>query len=409
MENNMIKQFGLIIACVAITSAVNAQEADSTVVVSDVTEEIQYNNDKYKVETNHFFDNWFVSGGFGGQVLFGNHDKQVKFFNRIAPALDIAVGKWFTPGIGVRLMYSGLSVKGATQKEGHGEFPTHSTGEDVPGKGGDGYWLMKQKFKFYNLHLDALFNMSNILYGYNEKRVYNCSPYFGLGWTRVWKSPQSMEVSANVGILNSFRLNDALDLNLDIRGAYVSDRFDGELGGRWGEGLWSATIGLTYKFKPRGWDRSKTIIRTHDRTSELKAMQDKLNDMQAQLAKRKTDSITVIRTMAAASFVVFKIDTWDLTNEARVQLSLFAENIKKADPNVIYIITGYADKGTGSVERNIILSKNRARVVYECLVNEFGVPKKQLRIDHKGGVDDMFYNDPRMSRAVITKILEEKE
>lgn len=405
----MIKRFGLIIACAAITSAVNAQNADSTVVVSDVTEEIQYNNDKYKVETNHFFDNWFVSGGFGGQVLFGNHDKQVKFFNRIAPALDIAVGKWFTPGIGVRLMYSGLSVKGATQKEGHGEFPTHSTGEDVPGKGGDGYWLMKQKFKFYNLHLDALFNMSNILYGYNEKRVYNCSPYFGLGWTRVWESPQSMEVSANVGILNSFRLNDALDLNLDIRGAYVSDRFDGELGGRWGEGIWSATIGLTYKFKPRGWDRSKTIIRTHDRTSELKAMQDKLNDMQVQLAKRKTDSITVIRTMAAASFVVFKIDTWDLTNEARVQLSLFAENIKKADPNVIYIITGYADKGTGSVERNIVLSKNRARVVYECLVNEFGVPKKQLRIDHKGGVDDMFYNDPRMSRAVITKILEEKE
>lgn len=405
----MIKQFGLIIACAAITSAVNAQKADSTVVVSDVTEEIQYNNDKYKVETNHFFDNWFVSGGFGGQVLFGNHDKQVKFFNRIAPALDIAVGKWFTPGIGVRLMYSGLSVKGATQKEGHGEFPTHSTGEDVPGKGGDGYWLMKQKFKFYNLHLDALFNMSNILYGYNEKRVYNCSPYFGLGWTRVWESPQSMEVSANVGILNSLRLNDALDLNLDIRGAYVSDRFDGELGGRWGEGIWSATIGLTYKFKPRGWDRSKTIIRTHDRTSELKAMQDKINDMQAQLAKRKTDSITVIRTMAAASFVVFKIDTWDLTNEARVQLSLFAENIKKADPNVVYIITGYADKGTGSVERNIVLSKNRARVVYECLVNEFGVPKKQLRIDHKGGVDDMFYNDPRMSRAVITKILEEKE
>lgn len=405
----MIKQFGLIIACAAITSAVNAQKADSTVVVSDVTEEIQYNNDKYKVETNHFLDNWFVSGGFGGQVLFGNHDKQVKFFNRIAPALDIAVGKWFTPGIGVRLMYSGLSVKGATQKEGHGEFPTHSTGEDVPGKGGDGYWLMKQKFKFYNLHLDALFNMSNILYGYNEKRVYNCSPYFGLGWTRVWESPQSMEVSANVGILNSFRLNDALDLNLDIRGAYVSDRFDGELGGRWGEGLWSATIGLTYKFKPRGWDRSKTIIRTHDRTSELKAMQDKLNDMQAQLAKRKTDSITVIRTMAAASFVVFKIDTWDLTNEARVQLSLFAENIKKADPNIVYIITGYADKGTGSVERNIVLSKNRARVVYECLVNEFGVPKKQLRIDHKGGVDNMFYNDPRMSRAVITKVLEEKE
>lgn len=397
--------------CAAAFTGAAAQEQHSDTIQSvyDTTEEVMYDNDKYKVETNHFWDNWFVSAGFGGQIIFGNHDKQVKFFDRIAPALDIAVGKWFTPGIGVRLMYSGLSVKGATQKEGHGEFPTHSTGVDVPGKGGDGYWLMKQKFDFYNLHLDALFNMSNILCGYNEKRVYNCTPYVGLGWARVWESPQSMEVSANVGILNSFRLNDALNLNLDIRGAYVSDRFDGELGGRWGEGIWSATVGLTYRFKQRGWGRSKTIVRTHDRQRELKAMQDKLNDMQAQLAQRKRDSITVVKTLAAANFVIFKIDTWELTNESRVQLGLFAETIKKADPNAVYIITGYADKGTGSIERNVILSKNRARVVYECLVNEFGVPKKQLRVDHKGGVDNMFYNDPRLSRAVITRIMDEEK
>lgn len=407
----MIKHLFISALCAAAFTGAAAQEQHSDTIQSvyDTTEEVMYDNDKYKVETNHFWDNWFVSAGFGGQIIFGNHDKQVKFFDRIAPALDIAVGKWFTPGIGVRLMYSGLSVKGATQKEGHGEFPTHSTGVDVPGKGGDGYWLMKQKFNFYNLHLDALFNMSNILCGYNEKRVYNCTPYIGLGWARVWESPQSMEVSANVGILNSFRLNDALNLNLDIRGAYVSDRFDGELGGRWGEGIWSATVGLTYRFKQRGWGRSKTIVRTHDRQRELKAMQDKLNDMQAQLAQRKRDSITVVRTLAAANFVIFKIDTWDLTNESRVQLGLFAETIKKADPNAVYIITGYADKGTGSVERNVILSKNRARVVYECLVNEFGVPKKQLRVDHKGGVDNMFYNDPRLSRAVITRIMDEEK
>lgn len=407
----MIKHLFISALCAATFTGAAAQEQHSDTIQSvyDTTEEVMYDNDKYKVETNHFWDNWFVSAGFGGQIIFGNHDKQVKFFDRIAPALDIAVGKWFTPGIGVRLMYSGLSVKGATQKEGHGEFPTHSTGVDVPGKGGDGYWLMKQKFDFYNLHLDALFNMSNILCGYNEKRVYNCTPYIGLGWARVWESPQSMEVSANVGILNSFRLNDALNLNLDIRGAYVSDRFDGELGGRWGEGIWSATVGLTYRFKQRGWGRSKTIVRTHDRQRELKAMQDKLNNMQAQLAQRKRDSITVVKTLAAANFVIFKIDTWDLTNESRVQLGLFAETIKKADPNAVYIITGYADKGTGSIERNVILSKNRARVVYECLVNEFGVPKKQLRVDHKGGVDNMFYNDPRLSRAVITRIMDEEK
>ena len=126
----MIKRILTMSLCVASFLGVSAQQ-DTAQVVYDTTEEVMYDNDKYKVETNHFWDNWFVSAGFGGEIIFGNHDKQVKFLDRVAPALDIAVGKWFTPGIGVRLMYSGLSVKGATQKEGHGEFPTHSTGVDV--------------------------------------------------------------------------------------------------------------------------------------------------------------------------------------------------------------------------------------------------------------------------------------
>lgn len=70
-------------------------------------ETVEYSQDKYKVETNRFWSNWFISAGGGVQVYFGDHDKQCKVGDRIAPALDIAVGKWFTPGIGVRLMYSG--------------------------------------------------------------------------------------------------------------------------------------------------------------------------------------------------------------------------------------------------------------------------------------------------------------
>lgn len=49
------------------------------------------------------------------------------------------------------------------------------------------------------------------------------------------------------------------------------------------------------------------------------------------------------------------------------------------------------------------LSKERAHAVYDCLVKEFGVKESQLRIDYKGGVENMFYNDPRLSRAVITR------
>ncbi len=394
------------LGCVAITSAC-AQET-KVEGESSTEEEIITDNDKYKVETNHFFDNWFISLGAGPQVFFGDHDKQVKFFHRLSPALDIAVGKWFTPGVGVRMMYSGLSIKGATQK---GAL-SHSTGVDVPGKGGNGYWLEKQKFSYYHAHVDVLFNFSNLFYGYNENRIWNCSPYIGLGWTRVWEAPQTHEVSASIGVLNSFRLNKAWDFNMDIRGAFVNDRFDGEEGNRWGEGLWSMTFGFTYKFKPRGWSKSKTIIRTNQH--EVSALRSELENvnlekarLEEQLANRERDSLLVVKQIAVANLVVFKIDTWDLTDEARVNLGMLAETIKQSDADVVYTVTGYADAGTGSKKRNEKLSKNRAQVVYDCLTKEFGVPESQLRIEYKGGVGNMFYNDPRLSRAVITKAVVE--
>lgn len=378
-----------------------AQETQ-TVQNGDFTETVEYSTDKFKVETNRFWSNWFVSAGGGVNLYFGDHDKQVKFGKRLAPAVDVAIGKWFTPGIGVRFAYSGLSVKGATQTG------IHSTGEEVPGKGGYGYWLTKQKFNYFNFHLDAMFNVSNLLFGYNPNRVYSLSPYVGLGVMKTNDTPKATEIAGHFGLLNSFRLCDALDLNLDIRGTLVSDAFDGEAYGRGGEGMLSATVGLTYKFKKRGWDKAKTVVRIDNRA--INALRQQLADAEAEndrlkraLAEGNRQKAKEIVTKASANLVTFPIGKATLSNEARANLSLLAEAIKAGDKSVVYTITGYADAGTGSKRINERLSKKRAEAVFNCLVKEFGVSESQLRVDHKGGVDNMFYDDPRLSRAVITK------
>lgn len=373
--------------------------------VAQSTEVVEESTDN--VEINSFWSNWFISAGGGAQIYFGDHDRQASFGDRLSGALDIAVGKWFSPEIGVRLMYSGLSAKGATQK-GH---LAHSTGVDVPGKGGNGYWLEKSKFNFFNFQIDAMFNASNIIWGYNEKRVYNLSPYVGLGVMRVSDKPAETAIAGHFGLLNSFRLTSCLDLNLDIRGTLVNDDFDGEPGGRKGEGLLTATLGLTYKFSPRGWNRGKNVIRTVYNTAEIKAMQEKLRQMSEENARlqeaiangNKEEAQTIVKQIASSNLVVFPIGKSTLSNEARVNLGMLAEVIKKGDPHSVYTITGYADEGTGSEELNRELSKERADAVYDCLVKEFGISQSQLRIDYKGGVDNMFYNDPRLSRAVITQ------
>lgn len=395
----MLKRTFFAAACLlAASTAFSQEEANEDIVIKET---VEYSTDKHKVETNGFWSNWFISAGAGAQMYFGDHDNEAKFGNRISPALDIAIGKWFSPEIGVRLMYNGLSAKGATR---WGQ--SHSTGDQVDGWG---LGMYKSKFKYFNFQVDAMFNLSNIICGYNENRVYNCSPYVGVGVMKVTDDPKDASISGHFGIMNSFRISSAIDINLDLRGTLTSDELDGEIGGRWGEGLFAATVGITYKINPRGWNRAKTVTRNVYDNTELNRMREKLNRLNEENARladelaRKSQEKPVVKQIASANvLIVFPIGKSTLSNQARVSLGMLADAINAGDDSTVYTITGYADAGTGSKELNERLSKERAEAVRDCLVDEFGVDASQLKVDYKGGVENMFYDDPRMSRAVIT-------
>lgn len=370
---------------------------------ADVEEEVIYEKNKHKVVTNTFWDNWWVQIGGGAQIYYGDHNKQLDIADRLSLALDAGFGKWFSPQIGVRAMISGLTINGAT----HGSAHRVSADEYIVGAP---HYLWDQQFDFYNLHADVLFNMSNILCGYKEKRVWNCSPYLGLGWMVTWESPRAREVSLNLGIFNAIRLSEKFDFNIDLRTTMVKDSFDGETGGRKEEGLWTATFGFSYKFKKRGWDRSKTVIRNN--RAEANALQKQLDALRDQNEKLQNDlknaeaqikEVKVIEKeqTVAPVYVVFEIGKSELSKEARVTLGLLAKAIKEAPEGTTYTISGYADEGTGSKRLNEKLSAERAQAVYNCLTEEYGVDESQLRLVSKGGVENMFYDDPKLSRAVI--------
>lgn len=357
----------------------------------------------HQTEPQGFWSNTFISVGGGVQMLFGDHDKQMEFIDRTSPAIDIAFGKWISPEVGVRLMYSGWSLNGATQDATLGDTP-------LGNKPWHGYWLYEQKVKFFNLHGEVMFNLTNMLGGYKPNRVWNCSPYIGLGLLRAYNGHTTSEIAANLGIHNAFRLTDALDLNLDIRGTLVNDDFDGERGGRSEEGILSATVGLTYKFKPRGWKEKVITIYDETELERLRAQMNELNAEYERMKKVQTDTIETVTTeillkeVVAPCMVIFPINKSELSQDARVNLGMFAENVKKADKEIVYTITGYADAATGNQYINEKLSKDRATAVYRCLVDEFGLNESQLKIDYKGGVENMFYDNPENSRTVIIRI-----
>lgn len=430
------------VACLAMAPALRAQQMTDSVYTVEVRDA-----DKYRVETNRFGANWFIGIGAGAQMYFGDHDKQMRFVDRLTPNFELYFGKWFTPGLGIRLGANGYKIKGVSGWTGHNLAhpnvnyknyagyivdwnPATQTGKVYQHTPANiGYPLYETEQQYIHAHADVLFNLSQLVCGYNEDRFYSLIPYAGLGFAASLEkaSPSgehSHELSASVGILNRFRVSRALDINLDIRGAFFNDHFDQEdasltpqgkialTSGSWGEGLLTATLGVSYNIPRRGWDRStNTTIRVNenvlnDLRNRLGDLENQNNDLRRQLEAALNREVTPENVVSAIPLLVtFPINRWTLSNKDRVNLGFLADALK-ANPKLVYSVTGFADKGTGSKKRNIFLARKRAEAVYDCLVKEFGVSESQLKKDSQGGVANMYYNDPRCSRSVLSKVAE---
>ena len=64
-------------------------------------------------ETGRFIDNTWISIA-GGINLFENSPKDV---GGVTPALDINIGKWLTPSVGLRLGYQGITASSWTNAQ----------------------------------------------------------------------------------------------------------------------------------------------------------------------------------------------------------------------------------------------------------------------------------------------------
>lgn len=331
--------------------------------------------------TNGFGDNWFVSVGFGGNVYVGENDSELGLGDRIATALDITAGKWLTPSMGLRLQYAGLSAKG--------KAPANSMFADNQGD---------EEFNIMNLHADYMFNIHNAFFGYRADRTWELIPFLGFGWAQASKSGvdnKSNELAASAGLLNKFRLSNAVDFNLELRAMMANQRLDGVEGGSRAEGMATATIGFSYKFGKRTFEpKQERFVPDYspytNKISELekqiteekiqkKAILDELN----QERSKAPETIAKVEYLSYPLSVYFAVGSSKVPHEDLFNLNNYAEIIKKSGK--LFKILGSPDKLTGNPNTNKKLSDDRASAVYEALVYKYGVNPKQLEIVEKHG------------------------
>lgn len=364
------------------------------------------------VYTNRFWDNWEVAAAGGNSLLqiSQKSDNVGKFWDRNSWNANIAVSKWFVPTFGVRLQLDA------------GEFRNYSH----PTARGTESSLLKMPYLY--VHGDILINMSNWIGGYNPDRFYSAVSYMGFGytalsWTKGSKSPYNGEYAFTTGVINKFSITPRLDIELDLRSWIIAERSlpeEIEGGGRFAVAM-SASLGVAYRFNMRSWtpaysqldvdgyllaimtleekliQRDAEIKRVNSSVSKLKTENDVLRYDLVQSEKKAASMPTV--AMPMESVVFFSIGEAVLSDYAKVTLDGYAAQFKDADNSIV--VTGYADKETGSSERNEQLSKERAECVTAYLVAG-GVDAERITTTWVGDTEQAF-TSPDTNRCVIIR------
>ena len=364
-----MKKFLMVLALASVSVAGMAQET----------------TEKYSVATNSFWSNWFIQANVAGTAFYSSQENNLNLSNsplkgfRNNLGASVAIGKWFTPGLGLRTKVNGVwgrTVNGDDKKANASK-----------------YWQANEQ---------VLFNLSNMLCGYNPDRVWNFIPYAGAGIGRNM-TYNSYAMGLQAGLLNEFRLSRKFALNLDLSFGLHEPDFDGN-------GIANASsrspkskdrdlnleIGLTYNLGKATWNKvpdvdainalhQSQLDALNAQLADANAENDRLNNLIKNHKCPEAKTVTVKEVATAPVSVFFNIGKSKIASRKDLQnVKAMTETNKDAK----FVVTGYADSKTGSASYNQKLSQKRAEAVANELV-KMGVNRDNIEIVAKGGVADL--------------------
>ena len=354
--------------------------------------------------TNSVFDNTFIGLGAGvnsvAERQFG--------LGKMGLATDVNFGKWFTPTVGLRAGWHGLKDSSKS-----GEL---------------------NKAAFHYLHGDLLWNISNAIDGYKETRFWNFIPYVTGGLSLIKHHDLKVfdqEFAGGAGLLNSLRLGERVNLNLDFNlilaraAAYNMNGFIGRY-----VGFPTATVGLQFNLGRTGFDRLSSVMPvivpmpfTESQYNDLKnkvaalerenaQLKNKIADLENQLApfKNLVDGQTYLfqngrftaveAKVASPATVYFDLGSAKISEREKAHLEFFANSV--VDNATKLLLTGSADKQTGTSNGNQKLSEKRVDAV-KALLEKLGANGDNIETVANGDTKNVF-DTPAKNRCVVIEV-----
>ena len=350
---------------------------------------------------------------------------------------EVSVGKWITHNLALRLSYdvhrSHSYIDGLHVNKPNCQFLF----KENPAADANGYY--PTTFMFHNLHGEVLLSPVDLMLGYYDNRFYTPVLAFGMGLACIsehtfvtqtfiedgFKKNRNYEPSANIGLINNFRMNKNFDLvitammtgtrySIDSWG-YEYTSGDNHVRPRVVDLNYSVGLGLTWNISGSDEYGSRIYELPNNYSNEMREMRERVRDLENELdnclRNRPTDTVyqiigatdTVQEIVSFPLSVFFNKDSYQLMS--RRDLVNLREIARVAMEKGWKIrLRGSCDSATASPEYNQRLSENRCNKIKLELM-DMGVPESQFILAPVGGVKEL---DPtEFDRRVLIELVKE--
>jgi len=314
----------------------------------------------------------------------------------LMPQGALSFGHYFTPVVGARLHVSGLQAKSRFESA---------------------YYNLDYKWNYVTTSADLLVNLTTLVTK-NYQNPLNLIFVGGLGLNYAWDNDELMNMRApaevvplawddnrlshnlRAGLRLETDVTKPLGVSLEVAANSLDDRFNSKTNDK-DDWMITAMVGIAYRFGKR-YQKPAPVM--------APVVQEIVEDHSADLApatpvveekkpEPKPQPKAVVKKETLHENIFYVICMSDPEDQGKPQLQRVADFMKKYKDAKVSIV-GYADKGTGNPEINVMYAERRAAQCKDALVNKYGCDASRISIDSKGDTVQPFAENDK-NRCVI--------
>ncbi len=337
-----------------------------------------------------FNRHWYGQAQVGVQETLG----ETCFGDLLTPNAQLAVGYQFAPLFGARLSFNSWQSKAAIDFNGE----------------------HKWKWNYIAPMVDVTFSLTNAIGGYNPERLVDFNILAGLGANIGYKNKEANNVNADLskyagfdvlqynwtgtkarfvfrmGAALDFRVSKRVKLGLELQANVLPDGYNSKKAGN-ADWYFNGLVGIKYTFGSSYSKKKKGV------PAPQVEVREKIVEKIVEVPAKPVEVVKTVQEPIRRD-IFFTISKTVISEYEMVKVKEIAEYLK-ANPKAKVNVTGYADKGTGSLQLNLSLAEKRAQAVADVLRKDFGIAADRVKAAGMTAESVPPYDKPVLNRVAV--------